>query len=67
MSIRDVAKLPISLMPILGSLWLIGAVHTVRAILLTLAQIAGGICGAGLVALLTPYQGVSNTITKVSL
>lgn len=34
--------------------WAIGGVTTFRAAILTVAQIAGGILGAGLVALLIP-------------
>jgi len=45
------------------ALYLIGALNAIRAILLTIAQIAGGIAGAGLVAALTPTGGVGNAIT----
>jgi len=48
------------------ALWLIGAVPSLRACLLVVAQLAGGIAGAALVAALTPYGGVQNTITKLS-
>ena len=54
------------------SLYLIGGLTAVRAILLTAAQIAGGIAGAALVAGLTPTAGggssggVGNTITTLS-
>lgn len=51
------------------ALYLIGGLRTVRAILLTIAQCAGGIAGAGLVAVLTPAGaggGIETTITKLS-
>jgi len=48
------------------ALWLIGAVPSLRAALLVVAQLGGGIAGAALVAALTPYGGVENTITKLS-
>lgn len=51
------------------ALYLIGALRTVRAILLTIAQCAGGIAGAGLVAVLTPSGaggGIETTVTKLS-
>lgn len=48
------------------SLWLIGGLTALRAILLCVAQIAGGIAGAGLVQVITPMGGVGNTITTLS-
>ena len=48
------------------ALWFIGGVESFRAVLLVIAQLAGGILGAGLVALLTPYGGVENTITTLA-
>jgi len=50
------------------ALWLIGAVRSVRAILLTIAQLAGGIAGAALVEGLTPRStsDVGSTITTLS-
>lgn len=39
------------------ALWLIGGVPTLRACMLVVSQIAGGIAGAGLVAAMTPYGG----------
>lgn len=50
------------------SLWLIGGLTALRAILLTGAQIAGGIAGAALVAGLTPggnQGGIGNVITTL--
>ncbi|KAK9896930.1 aquaporin-like protein [Cystobasidium minutum MCA 4210] len=47
------------------ALWLIGGLKTVRAILLTGAQMAGGIAGAALVAGLTPGDGIGSAITTL--
>jgi len=48
------------------ALWLIGGVPTLRACMLVVSQIAGGIAGAGLVAAMTPYGGVENTMTTLA-
>jgi len=51
------------------SLYLIGGLKPIRAILLTIAQIAGGIAGSALVEGLTPANvpngGIASTITKL--
>lgn len=47
------------------SLWLIGGLKTVRAILLVIAQFAGGIAGSALVQGLTAGQGVGLAITTL--
>jgi len=48
------------------SLWLIGGLTAVRAVMLVVAQVAGGIAGAGLVQVIVPMGGVGNTITTLS-
>lgn len=47
------------------ALWLIGGVKAVRASLLILAQLLGGIAAAGLVAALTPNGGVASVETTL--
>ena len=48
------------------SLWLIGGLTAIRAVMLVVAQVAGGIAGAGLVQVIVPMGGVGNTITTLS-
>lgn len=48
------------------ALWLIGGLNAFRAVLLFIAQLAGGIAGAALVAALTPFGGVENVTTVLS-
>ncbi|CAO1633497.1 unnamed protein product [Parajaminaea phylloscopi] len=47
------------------SLFLVGGLSAFRAALLTVAQLAGGIAGAGLVAALTPFGGVDSVATTL--
>ena len=46
-------------------LYLVGAIRPFRAIILFIAQIAGGIAGAGLLALLSPTGGISQVVTTL--
>lgn len=47
------------------ALWLIGGLGALRAILLVVAQLAGGIAGAALVAALTPFGGAQSVTTTL--
>ncbi|CAO1632916.1 unnamed protein product [Jaminaea pallidilutea] len=47
------------------ALFLIGGLSSFRAVLLCVAQILGGIAGAGLVAVLTPFGGASSVNTTL--
>ena len=47
-------------------LYLVGAIRPFRAIILFVAQIAGGIAGAGLLALLSPLGGISQVTTTLA-
>jgi len=46
-------------------LYLVGALRPFRAILLFFAQIAGGVAGSGLLAVLTPTHAVSEVVTTL--
>ena len=46
------------------ALWLCGAVSSLRAVILIVAQYAGGIAAAGLVACMTPCVALSSSNKK---